>query len=523
MSTIVTLSLLAGCDRADDATAAPERDRESSIDLAARDLWDESTAPIEITGSEPPAPWTGADLARSLVATTQGYLATATASTGPAVWHSADLASFAPRYEPACCGPGLEPIVDLGDGTLVAGRRAVEDAPESTLLWRSDDGGRSWVPVEGFAPVATWVDSIVVTGGAVVLVAVDDRDPTARRSVVMRSTDLGYWQEVELAGYDGRDYLRLLGEGTLVFAVANIPVEAATDRGGVAVWSSADGGATFRPEANLAYVDLGNFAVVRGSLVRFPSTSQSWYQHADPLGLAVLRPGEPWEYLPADTGSWGDGYVFATTEPALTPTGRRYTLVTRVSRASMHYCYADVATCEQREVALMASEDGREWYDVAGFPRVDGNASRLLVGRDGSITVVTATRGVPELRVIRWIGATEPPLVSRPDYPPPEIPLPLLGDALPLEVGYQVRYPLGLGPCGGMYVNGQRWAAAMPFVDDRPPASWPVLSVGVIDGPDRLLLGRIRLVATDEIEFSIEGVGPVATFRPAPPRPGFCG
>jgi hypothetical protein len=47
--------------------------------------------------------------------------------------------------------------------------------------------------------------------------------------------------------------------------------------------------------------------------------------------------------------------------------------------------------------------------------------------------------------------------------------------------------------------------------------------VNYSDGPDGFVYGQIERVAVDDIAFSIEGIGTVATFRPAPPLQGFCG
>jgi hypothetical protein len=73
-----------------------------------------------------------------------------------------------------------------------------------------------------------------------------------------------------------------------------------------------------------------------------------------------------------------------------------------------------------------------------------------------------------------------------------------------------------------MYVDGQRWEPVEPLPNPTPTV-WPYRPVNYSDGPDGFVYGQIERVAVDDIAFSIEGIGTVATFRPAPPLQGFCG
>jgi hypothetical protein len=143
-------------------------------------------------------------------------------------------------------------------------------------------------------------------------------------------------------------------------------------------------------------------------------------------------------------------------------------------------------------------------------------------GTAGEIAVLAASYEQPLIHVTRWVGTTLPPLVDNPDYPAPDIPVPLYDRDRPFRVGDVVRYPLGLGGCGGMYIDNQMWEPETPLPDPVPD-DWPHRPVEIADGPTGYLYGTIERIAPDTIEFSIDGQGAIATFRPAPPPEYSCG
>lgn len=461
--------------------------------------------------------------------TSAGWFAVGTVNGGFTVWRSSDLSVFEPVHAEVCCQRSVDAwaIAELTGSLVIGGTEHMPDGASGAFLARSDDAGATWTPVDAppLATGATRVASLINIGTTVLAEAVNDSGFAADwRSTLAWSDDLVTWTGVELPGALETDRPTLVHDDAVVFAVAPRSADDGTFVGW-ASWRSDDGGRTFGEVPALEEPGLGGFVVVAGSLVAIPSVLQGEHVHADAVGPAVLGDNNTWVRLPPDTGTWGDGRVAVSpTElgDGATPTF----LVTRQSRASAHYCYVDVESCQQYESALITSPDGVTWSEFADVPGIEPRSflgSTLAVRSDpDGIVVARASIGESAIHVTRWTSGATPPLVERPDYPPPDILVPLDTGATDVEVGTELRYVLGLGGCGGLSIGDQRWEPETPL-PDPPPPEWPYRAVEISDGPAGYLYGRILRTAADSIEFLIEGIGPVATFHSAPPPEYLCG
>lgn len=495
------------------------------------DAWEQSSAVLLTAGiatqSDIPAE---APEIHAMGASSEGYVVAGTINGGFAVWRSVDLESFEPVYSEICCERHLRAAsIAEFDGTLLIGGTGEfgTDLTEQAFILRSDDAGASWALIEDplFASEANRVDRIVVTGDVVLVETVDDRGPGQPRSVAAWSDDLTTWQPVELPGRQPDDWPWFALAAETVFAISQRYDGPEGLFSNWVIWRSDDGGRGFVEASTLADAGIDGFLAVGDTLVAVPAAFQGESRHVDARGLLVLDGEGGWRQLEPDTGTWGDGWVTAHPTAASEQSGRTYALVTRTMRASAHYCYDDAATCQQPETALLTTEDGTTWHDVAGFPATDdvrGEPMLLTTDAAGGIALLAASYEDPQIRITRWTAGSPPPFVDNPDYAAPDIPVPLYDHEQPFDIGDERRYPLGLGGCGGMYVDGQLWEPDSPL-PSPPPPDWPVRSVQIVDGPEGYVYGRIHRIASDTIEFSIEGLGPVATFRPAPPPEYVCG
>lgn len=492
--------------------------------------WVVSTAPIVTEGiatqSDLPVQTPGVQV---IGRTSVGWFVVGAVNGGFTVWRSTDLSSFEPVYSEVCCQRSLfaTAIAEFDGSVLVGGTENRPDGSRGAFMLRSDDAGLTWSPIEAplFTTDASRVDRIITIGDTVLVETLDDRVPTAGpRPMPAWSDDLATWAPVELPGALPSDWATFTNDDDVVFGVASRQSADGVSAGWT-TWRSDDGGRTFTEASPLDGITRGTFVVAGGALVALPQVLQFEYVHADPIGPAVLGADGTWTQRPADTGTWGDGIVSFATRTGTASTSPAYVLVSRETRASVHYCYDDVRTCGQVDTALLVSADGSGWAEVSDVPGLD------TVGRLGPAGVHAGPDGLELLavsgedatvRVTRWTGAEPPPVTERPDYPPPDIPVPLYEVGQDVAVGSELRYPLGLGTCGGLYTGDQRWEPEVPL-PDPPPPEWPYRPMEISDGPDGYLYGRILRTAEDTIEFSIEGIGTVATFRPAPPLEFGCG
>lgn len=467
---------------------------------------------------------------QAISATSHGYLVAGSVNGGFALWRSVDLESFEPVYSEVCCERYLRAssIAEFDGSLLIGGTGEFGvDRTEQAFMLRSDDGGASWALIDDplFTSDANRVDRIIATDDGVLVETVDDRGTGQPQSVAAWSDDLTTWQPVELPGRQPEDWPWFAQAAEAVFAISQRNDGPEGRFGSWVIWRSDDGGRQFIEASTLADPDIGAFLTVGHTLAAVPSNYQDEYRHVDVRGLTVLDGNGEWRELEPDTGTWGDGWVTAYPTAASKQSGRTYTLVTRTMRASVHYCYDDVATCQQPETALLATEDGTTWHDVAGFPATDnvrGDPMLLTTDPDGEIVLLAASYQDPQIQITRWTAGSPPPVIDNPDYAAPTIPVPLYDYEQPFNVGDERRYPLGLGGCGGMYIDDQLWEPDSPLPSPTPP-DWPFRPVQIADGPEGYVYGRIHRLTSDTIEFSIEGLGPVATFHPAPSPEYVCG
>jgi hypothetical protein len=335
----------------------------------------------------------------------------------------------------------------------------------------------------------------------------------------VRSTDLVKWTKLVLPGRSAEDWPWYQVDSNQIIATSSRYDGPGGSSTRYVMWRSVDEGRTFQA---LPDIDLAGGApiLLEGKLVRVP---QGWYDHSthrDATGIAVADPGGSFEQFPPDVGQWGDGAVGVG--PFASANGETYSLVSRELRASPHYCFADAATCKTQESSLAVTADGINWRDVVG-PNVSRQFySEVDVRSDGEIVLWGIDGQQRTIVGYRWLGVDPPERRDPPGYPPPSIPLPLYGSPDPLPIGTQVRYVLGTGGCGGMYIERTLWEPIDPLPDPIP-ATWPYRAVMIADGPEGYLYGRVERVSSRRIEFSIEGIGTVATFRPAPPPEFVCG
>lgn len=497
-----------------------------------------SSAPTTVTVESSPAgegSWSSFDTPvgstaeiHVVAAVDGGYLAAGTQSGGLAVWWSDDLSQLDLVYSEPCCDRYLSitTIAQFGDRILMGatGESVATDGSRTARSWLfvSRDHGVSWDEIDdpAFTTANQYLVRLLVTDGAVIAdVSIDDRTSGfGPISDPWRSSDLVEWSRVELPAAEPDDRPSFQSDGTSLWAVA--------PRGQSTVaWRSDDGGKTFQSLPPLLEYPNAT-AAVGGNLVVWPqvlgSGSSTTTDTNVETGPWVLAPGESWRQLPSDTGQWGDGRVriWGAIDPT---TGQFVAIVFRIQRSDRHYCFDDPQTCETPEIVLVTSTDGIEWFDIDGAELTYdlSNHWPLLVG-DGSIVVARLERST-RLQVRRWSGPGLPGLIDPAIIPAPDRPVPLY-EGGELAVGDERRYELGLGYCGGMYVDGISWVPTEPLPDPLPDA-WPSRAVEIADGPTGYLYGRITRTAQDRIEFAIEGEGTVATYVPETPDPnrGGCG
>ena len=456
-----------------------------------------------------------------------GFIAAGVYAGGLALWGSQDLQAFTPLYNEVCCDRSVYPtaVADF-DGVLLVGGNGREglSGRQFGVVLRSDDGGATWVDAElpAFAAQADRVDAVLAVGDSVIVQLVDEGADFGFDSRLFRTSDLVEWEEIELPGSEPAGRPGIAADDESIFAFVNRE-DPSGGEGSADVWSSKDGGRTFEQRPPVPDI-TGERLVIDGALVVFASRPGFEPRDTEPRGFEVLGAGADWVSTEPDVGQFGDGSMGLGAAVGA-PDGVTYVVLGRELRASDHYCYDDAATCQQLESVLAAATEPTEWFDVDGldlplFWGPDG----LVATSDGSIVLWTTVDDEGVLDVYRWSSPQPPDLVDPPDYAPPSKPLELFDWSDTLGVGDEFRYVLQTGFCGGMYINDSLWEPETPLPDPLPP-QWPYRPErpGTGDGPEGYLFGRIDMTASDTIEFSIEGVGVVATYRPSLPPDVQCG
>jgi hypothetical protein len=412
-------------------------------------------------------------------------------------------------------------VVIGGTGRVSSGSLD-EDLERSFLLSTADDGA-TWVDhdFDWLTGEFQRLDRLIPVGDALLVDLVNDECCGQPRWMPLRTTDLTTWEPVLLPEANADTWGSFLTDGAgTVWAAARDRVD---DGPIVDLWESTDTGATWsrQPQGN---IDLRGYAAIDGSIF-FPPNADRWPfgpTHSTVLGPWRFVDGE-WSELPLDIGQWGDGgsTVFGT----VNADGRFYGMAERTIRASAHYCYDNLDTCQMPVGTLVTTLDGVDWLDIEGPELGLYESPTLLLTLDGHPLLWRGIRDRDEgterrHEITVWTGSDVPPTQDPLGYDPPNIPVPMVDPGGRLEVGDERRYGWGLGGCGGMYFEEGDW---LPV--EQPDASeWPVIPFNGADGPTGWALGRVLRVAEDHIQFWIEGDDARHDFRPRVGAPEYsCG
>jgi len=453
-----------------------------------------------------------------------GYLATGRFDGRPTIWRSTDAAVFdivhheLPPAEVDCCWrfARLKSIAVFEDTLLVAGNGTSRDLTaqpseiERGFLLRSDDDGKTWSDVESdlFSAPYQRIDNLVNTGSSLIVDLVNDECCGGPAWQPIRTTDFVNWDPIVLPDAPANVWGTFYTDGQdSVWVVARGQGDERL------VWSSVDGGATWSrapDQPNSADpVVSSDFLITTGGATE--ADDDRLIRH----GPAVLTSGK-WEERPIDLGQFGDvppNVIDSILDPA---SGRAWVLLGRSIRGDDQYCFTDAERCQQNEFVL-TSVLGDSWWDVAGvdlpplryqlFLTPEGQPAYMW--RSGTSD---AGRNEPPL-ITRWTGSGPPELVDPDGYELPDDSVPILGwqDAFP--VGSQFRYIWGIGGCGPSL-----WFEETAWLPEKEPdySSWPHQIREQTHGPTISVYGVAHRLEQDLIEFSIDGLGVVARFVPAP-------
>ena len=379
------------------------------------------------------------------------------------LWLSPDGAQWEAIQSPAFDQPAdMGSLTQLTDGTLLAvgaGRDPARPSvgPFSTVMWRSVDG-RTWerVALNGDVAQAGAVLSMASTGSTIVITARSDS-----RSSIWRSTDAG------------RSWQSITPDAPSSVAFTHVASNAA------------------------GYVLIGQ-----------DSGREPRLYLATSADAKVWTPRE----LPADLVS---GEVRLA---SLRSSSSGFFIVGYQSfdiSLNLDRCYDSPTQCAMPTVAVAYSVDGVGWKRLDVDKLLDQKNTRIEVAGIGNATTFVGSG--PSVRAL--VGnlrdvdlPTVPPTTSR---PPANIPTARYDSQI--EVGVVYRYPLSVH-CGMTWLgkmNGITWKLDQHLIGGRvetgggapPPTNWPMVQ--------QTLLGTIKLLPNDTIEYSLEGVGVIATYRPS--------
>jgi len=441
------------------------------------------------------------------------------------IWRSDDLIDFKVVYfddwEPSPRWIRFTTLIEFDGKVLAGGSGRGDSNVERSFLLVTSDSGETWTDIDD--PVLSTpfqrLDGLVASGGALLLDVVNDECCNTPVWQPVRTVDLQSFEPVDLPEATAETWGRFISDGVgTVWVVAQI-------RDGdlaQAIWSSGDGGSSWvrsGAEVNLAR----GMAAVDGSLMLIPHI-EGYDVVAGPISTEprqLIRIADgAWSTLDDDVGQWGDGpaLLFGINDP---DTGRFYGIALRSIRANPHYCFDDVDTCAQTEIALVTSANGVEWLDVIG-PELQPRHTKPFMTVDGRIAIWSSqldgnTNDPPT--VSRWVGDRLPPLMDPAGYPPPVAPVPFFDPAEGLPVGTERRIAWGLGPCGGLFIDGISWVSAEP----PDTTGWPIRKLEISDGPSAAAYGRVTRVAQDLIRFTVEGTDFAVDLAPVTRDGPYCG
>jgi hypothetical protein len=391
----------------------------------------------------------------------------------------------------------------------------------TTFLRSSADGGHTWVEHRGGPWGARGVVARppVVVGSTVLVAASRNDAPTTELGTytpsLWRSDDLDTWHQIEVPDPPADGWVDVAALDELTLLVQTDDRNDGTRR----MHLSTDGGETFSevfpPHPERRPRLLGT--VDARFLLTLERTDDEW---ADPDGpqtgplLATSRDGRRWDVPERNTGLWGDAAVrIDATIPAddwlLLP-------VWRTMRNDLRYCVADVTTCRQGGLAVVALARGAEERElIIDLPHTASAFDQELVaGPPGTLLVWSAQHEPPEpsyaVEAHRWdgLGAQllhRPAPQKRP--PEPSSPIRLLHRDV-ISVGERFHTQLPIGLCSGDRIrNDERWylnaeSDELRFGD--LPEGWPFLPDVGSHGPRGYLVVEGERIDQDTFRFFVD-------------------
>jgi hypothetical protein len=387
------------------------------------------------------------------------------------------------------------------------------------VVWRSDDG-RSWAPgdTSGLEQPGDMTALVATSEGYVSVGAFrTGKDPSGGpfAAAVWRSEDGRSWETIELPVEAGRD-----SYGSGIVAVGETLVAVGQDGRRAAVWRSADGGATWTRSTPPAleggeYSSLQGIAAHGETLLAAAAvpTPDGWEEL---LLLVSHDKGQTWDpvELPADLrrdlGAW---VQLGSTSKGFWAISYRGAEIFR----DLGRCYDDLEYCRAgSRPVLLHSPDGLEWNELDLGSLAESQYLQLLTVTEdpvGRLAVVAAVEA--GMRLSAWSDpeSLPPPAPVRPE--PPRNDIPLADHGAELEVGVVYRFPLFIH-CGMDYLGSfnDRYWYLRSAPGSVPEAEWPTV--------EQSILGFVRLVDTQTIEYSIPSGEVIAIYAPSDREPPGC-
>ena len=329
------------------------------------------------------------------------------------------------------------------------------------------------------------------------------------RPAMWRSSDGITWQRVRIVG----PLAEASSFGSIATLATTIVVQG--QRSGVStLWRSDDAGASWTSVAGGSR-ESQSVAAIGDRFVRFS------------IPLPIEAPDVEWAWS-NDGRVWREGIASGLLESGLnlfpgrvstTASGVFLTGGTQLDfRKRLDWCYAAPTTCTNGSgtTAVLHTTTGDTWrvIDVGSLLGPQIQAFAVTDTKAGTV-IAAATPGRIEVITVppaSWSFVT-------PQAAPKLPPLPALATSDgSIDGGVVYRYPLGVH-CGLNWLgrfNGRWWKLERQLVGGDPRA------LATVPQFRETLLGTIRLTAPDTVEYSIDGIGVVAVYRPTSETPPMC-
>lgn len=362
-------------------------------------------------------------------------------------------------------GGSVHAAVSFDGHVIGVGSASTEDQSWGPRIWSTVDG-LNWTAVAAPGELRrALVDLVDVAASSEVVIAVGSNVDDSRAPWVAWSTDGTNWDAARLPDVDDAESVRQLrvtydGDEFAIFGNVSGPDGLGTS----IIWRSVD-------------------------------------------GLNFLR-----DRLPI--AQFGDGRV-----RNLDASGRNgHTLLAghATHRSNVLYCYDDVDDCRNRFQSLWLRTES-EWN------RIDTPVEGEFVSRAATDGNRIVAAGSIDRTPIVWVWSPDAEgseLYGQSlDAAPPESQLALVPNNRQVEPSTTYAYPLATR-CRGMRVLGQLndtwWLHASGA--RTPIDAWPTRNTSgdFFETGGVIVYGTIELTADDRIDYSIPGIGVVATYEPAP-------